>query len=188
MKTLNRTKSYAAQNPAVLRTKAYGAPLGAVRSVRKRDGSQKLGRKCETNQNKLENKPMPLLYIKRYTRKMIQAHPDWLFVFGDNLARTGYGGQAKEARDEPNAVGVATKRKPTMNADAFLCDGDYEEWSAANNPAIGRLWRHGVEGGGVIVWPLDGIGTDLARLKQSAPALCDCLEDWRLRLEEEANQ
>ncbi len=53
---------------------------------------------------------MTLLYIKKYTRAYIRAHPDWLFVFGDNMMRRGFGGQAAEARGEPNAIGIATKR------------------------------------------------------------------------------
>jgi redox-sensitive bicupin YhaK (pirin superfamily) len=41
-----------------------------------------------------------------------------LFVFGDNLRRTGFGGQAAEMRGEPNAVGIAPGYEQKHFADA----------------------------------------------------------------------
>lgn len=110
---------------------------------------------------------MALLYIKRYSRDFIQAHPDWLFVFGDNLERRGLGGQAKEARGEPNAVGIPTKRKPNNDDDAFLTDADYHEWAGIAGGDMSRI-RRAHKLGRVVVWPLDGIGTGLAKLSQDS--------------------
>ena len=125
---------------------------------------------------------MTLLYIKRYDRQLIQAHPDWLFVFGDNLERKGYAGQAKEARGEPNAVGIATKRSPSNAPQAFLYDGEFPQWEASEAPAMQRIWEvH--KNDGVIVWPLDGIGTGLAQLDETAPAIFREIEEFRLALE-----
>ncbi len=67
---------------------------------------------------------MPIIREPRITRQMVREHPDRLFVFGDNLARVGYGGQAREMRDEPNAVGIPTKKLPTMTEGAFFSDAD----------------------------------------------------------------
>ncbi len=125
---------------------------------------------------------MTLLYIKRYTRSYIRSHPDWLFVFGDNLLRYGAGGQASEARDEPNAIGIATKRKPEWRADAFFSDADYDNWLAAERLNLARLMRASKRGR-TIIWPLDGIGTDRAKLEKSAPAIWNTIEQFRLSIE-----
>jgi hypothetical protein len=42
------------------------------------------------------------------------------YVFGDNGRRIGFGGQAKEMRGEPNAIGVATEWVPTNRPNAFF--------------------------------------------------------------------
>lgn len=69
---------------------------------------------------------MSFRYVKYITRQMMRAEPTTLFVFGDNLAQVGYGGQAKEMRGEPNAVGIPTKRKPSRTApDEFFTDNVY---------------------------------------------------------------
>lgn len=67
-------------------------------------------------------------YRKFITRQMLRDEPEKLFVFGDNFGRVGFGGQAKEMRGEPNAVGVLTKRFPSMVHAAFLTDDDYDNW------------------------------------------------------------
>ncbi len=125
---------------------------------------------------------MTLLYIKRYTRPYMRAHPDWLFIFGDNMLRHGKGGQAAEARDEPNAIGIATKRKPEWGPDAFFCDADYDNWLAAERHAMARIAR-AAKRGRTIIWPLDGLGTGRARLEKSAPAIWHTLEQFRLSIE-----
>lgn len=130
---------------------------------------------------------MTLLYIKKYTRTYIQLHPDWLFVFGDNFLREGFGGQAKEARDEPNAVGIATKRKPTMEPDAFLTNDDLPRWQAEEHRALTALWDKAKQGR-TIIWPLDGIGTGLSRLEKKAPDIWDELEQFRMLIESAGTQ
>lgn len=42
-------------------------------------------------------------YIKRQDLK---SNPNTQYLFGDNLKRSGFGGQAKEMRGEPNAIGI----------------------------------------------------------------------------------
>lgn len=125
---------------------------------------------------------MTLLYIKKYTRAYIKAHPDWLFIFGDNMLRHGLAGQAAEARGEPNAIGIATKRKPSMETDAFLSDLDYENWFAAEKPTMARLMKAS-QGGRTIIWPLDGIGTGLARLEKNAPSIWADIDNLRAAIQ-----
>jgi len=50
---------------------------------------------------------MPILYQDQIKRDDLRAHPDRIYLFGDNVARQGRGGQAKEMRGEPNALGIA---------------------------------------------------------------------------------
>lgn len=105
-----------------------------------------------------------IVFQERYSRKDIQANPDVLYVFGDNEGRFGYGGQAGAARDEPNAIGVATLAAPGR----FWSEGDvYRQCRVIDKdiiPLVAHLLR-----GGVVIWPLDGIGTGLARLSTASP-------------------
>lgn len=113
---------------------------------------------------------MPIEFRKRITREMLQAEPNTLFVFGDNLQRRGFGGQAKEMRGEPNAVGLPTKRAPHMYKDAFLMDTDLETIRRVTQADLRRLLNCAALSG-TIVWPRDGIGTGLAALGANAPAI-----------------
>lgn len=100
------------------------------------------------------------------------------YLFGDNLLHVGYGGQAKEMRDEPNAIGVPTKKTPGMNPENFFTDSEF----AANAEAImGPIFEAAqrIEQGYVVVVPQDGLGTGLSQLPEKAPKtnvfLLDCL-------------
>ena len=121
---------------------------------------------------------MTLVYRRRIVRRMLRSEPQALFVFGDNFAQRGFGGQAKEMRGEPNAVGIPTKVRPSMNAEAFLQDSDLEEWRSVCAAPFDRLRRHI----GPIVWPEDGIGTGLADLPNRAPRIWAELEAFRQEL------
>jgi hypothetical protein len=111
-----------------------------------------------------------IVEVIRYTRAMIRANPKTLYVFGDNMARTGLGGQARECRGEPNAVGIPTKWRPTMDNAAFFRDSDLPKVTPRIQQAFRRLAAHLAEGG-TVVWPSDGVGTGLARLPQCAPTI-----------------
>lgn len=125
---------------------------------------------------------MPLHYEARLTRRAIGENPDTLFVFGDNLARYGMGGQAGECRGMRNAVGVPTKRLPGREPCDYFTDADFAEWQAAATPPLQRLAEH-LRAGGRVVWPADGIGTGLAQLPERAPRIWASLERARVRLE-----
>lgn len=119
-----------------------------------------------------------LEYRKFITRAMVKAEPNTLFVFGDNLARRGFGGQAREMRGEPNAVGIPTKYRPSMDEDAFFIDTEEcrREFSKATYTNYLRLTSHGYYGGH-IVWPKDGIGTRLAELEKRAPKIYKMIKE-----------
>jgi hypothetical protein len=107
---------------------------------------------------------MPLITQTLILRGDLRANPDVLYIFGDNEARCGLGGQAGEMRDEANAVGVATLKAP----------GDY--WNANDTgrqcsviDADLKRARDHLAHGGIVVFPADGIGTGIADLRRRAP-------------------
>lgn len=123
---------------------------------------------------------MPVIFqhhIKRsdLVRNHDPDHPlaNVLYVFGDNMARVGLGGQAKEMRHEPNAVGVATKYSPEE------CFGEEPAQVVAQKRVIDRdmkpLFAH-VKEGGVVIWPSRGIGTERANMEMMAPSTWDYLQ------------
>lgn len=120
-----------------------------------------------------------LEYRKYITRKQLQAEPEKLFVFGDNLIRRGYGGQAKEMRGEPNAVGIPTKKLPLMTPNAFFTDNDFNIFleNVKEHEEILRNFK------GTIVWPYYGIGTGRAILKTKAPLIYKYINNLRKSLE-----
>lgn len=120
--------------------------------------------------------------LKIITRSMLRENPDTLFVFGDNMIGKGFGGQAKEMRGEPNAVGIPTKLFPGMSEVDFFRDDNFEAAKIKIDAAFVRLFAH-ISHGGEIVWPADGIGTGLAQLPSRAPKIWKLIEENRVALE-----
>ncbi len=105
--------------------------------------------------------------LKHITPAICRANPTTIFVFGDNLKGYGKGGQAI-IRDEPNSFGIPTKREPSWAPTAFFRDRPNE--SKAVNIAIRKLVDLKNQGN-PIVFPTDGIGTGMAKMKQKSPKL-----------------
>jgi hypothetical protein len=112
---------------------------------------------------------MPVIFQKMVDREDLVRNRDLgvLYVFGDNVQRVGFGGQARAMRGEKNAVGVATKYSPRD------CFGEDPAQVEAQNRIIDEdmkpLFAH-VKTGGIVVWPADGIGTGLADLPNKSPS------------------
>jgi hypothetical protein len=106
-----------------------------------------------------------IIQQSRIYRHDLRANPHVLYVFGDNEERIGYGGQAAEMRDEHNAAGVATLKAPGV----FWTEDDTERQCTVIDADLARIIQY-LAGGGLVVWPLDGIGTGLAALEQNAPS------------------
>ena len=103
--------------------------------------------------------------IREYiTRKDIRVEKDKIFLFGDNLAGRGFGGQAKEMRGEGNAVGIPTKKLPSNSKDAFFTDKEFTANIKAIDEAFGKIPPDKT-----IVIPKAGLGTGLAGLEEKAP-------------------
>lgn len=115
---------------------------------------------------------MPLILQKRIYRTDLQNNPSVNYVFGDNLQREGVGGQAREMRGEPNAIGIATKYAPLTGDAVYFKDKDYEKLVKIIDddmePVVDLLERRCL-----VVWPEDGIGTGYARLDRYAPKLLE---------------
>lgn len=122
-----------------------------------------------------------VIIVKRYTRELITANPDILFVFGDNLARVGYGGQAAEARGCKNAVGIPTKVSPSQVITDELVYQNPSRYCVPVVEAFDTLHAH-LAKGGTVCWPKDGVGTGLAGLPTHAPLFLEGIEAHKERL------
>jgi len=110
-----------------------------------------------------------VVQMKWITRSFVREHRDHIFLFGDNLARRGFGGQAAQMRAEPNAIGIPTKKLPSNAEEAFFTDAEFEQNKAAIDRAFERLSRMSSTSEQVIVIPSDGLGTGRAQLENRAP-------------------
>lgn len=105
---------------------------------------------------------MATIHIDWITRKTVQACPDWIFLFGDNLIQKGMGGQAKECRGEPNAIGIPTKKYPNIKEDSYFTDKELELNKEILNKAFALIPPNRN-----VAIPLLGVG--LAKLPEKAP-------------------
>lgn len=107
-------------------------------------------------------------YMEHITRDYIRKNPHKIFLFGDNLQHQGFGGQAKEMRGEPNAIGIPTKKKPSMTENSFFTDDEYEENIRVIDSALMNIFIK-AERNPIVVIPKSGLGTGLAELQTRAP-------------------
>lgn len=118
---------------------------------------------------------MPLETVKRYTLELVQSRPEAWFVFGDNMAREGRGGQAAACRDQPNTIGIPTKWLPKTTPTAYLSNADFWVVQRLIFGAVVQIRAH-LLAGHTVVFPEDGIGTGLAQLEKRAPIIWDYLQ------------
>lgn len=116
-----------------------------------------------------------VLYIqKNITRQNLQSNPSLLYLFGDNEARWGFGGQAAAMRGEPNALGICSKKSPSE----FWSDDEYDVNTYIIDTDIDSVTMALISGKyHGLVMPADGIGTGLARLQEKAPKTFAYLQD-----------
>ena len=107
--------------------------------------------------------------MKWVSRSFVIEHRDHIFLFGDNLERRGFGGQAAAMRGEPNVVGIPTKKLPSNSKDAFFTDDEFEQNKAAIDQAFECLARISSAREQIIVIPANGLGTGRAQLESRAP-------------------
>ncbi|HRH41367.1 MAG TPA: hypothetical protein PKY82_06945 [Pyrinomonadaceae bacterium] len=121
--------------------------------------------KPNTNLNSNQKETSPKVEIREHiTRQDVRAEPDKIFLFGDNLAQMGFGGQAKEMRGEANSIGIPTKKAPSNDPKSFFTDHEFD----ANKKAIDEAFQK-IPPDKIIVIPKTGFGTGLAQLPLKAP-------------------
>ena len=102
--------------------------------------------------------------VDRYSIADVKANSNKIYIFGDNVIEKGKGGQAI-IRDEENAFGIPTKVLPDTTPNSYFSDNKYE----ANISQIDRAIEKIKNDGRPLVFPKDGLGTGLAKLKEKAP-------------------
>lgn len=110
-----------------------------------------------------------IVYVDWIVRATLRGAPEARFVFGDNTIRQGYGGQAREMRDEPNAIGIATKWFPGSSSGDFFSDDDLRAFEIVNDDI--DLVVAALAEGRTVYAPKAGLGTGLSELPTRAPAL-----------------
>ena len=124
---------------------------------------------------------MPLIFQDRIVSDDLHAHPDRLFLFGDNELRRGRGGQAAACRGHTNAVGVATMRAPDREDSAYWTDADYDRITTVIDHDLAPAFDH-IRLGGTVVCPSAGLGTGRAELPSRAPRVFAYLRQSIIRL------
>jgi hypothetical protein len=120
-------------------------------------------------------------------RSNLKANPASLYLFGDNDVRKGLGGQAKEMRGEPNAIGISTKKLPARGEEAYKSDAELEENKKIITEDINKAiaeWNTGKYN--KLVIPQMGVG--LAELPTRAPETYKFLQQELKRLENHVAQ
>lgn len=108
--------------------------------------------------------------INYITREFIRRNPDCYFIFGDNLKGTGFGGQAKECRGEPNTIGIPTKKRPSTELTAYFSDSDFESVVRILDD-IFNVIETLLQENKTVYYPSNGIGTGLAKLPTVSPKI-----------------
>lgn len=110
-----------------------------------------------------------------YNQGLVRRYRSTQFVFGDNLHRNGYGGQAI-IRDAPNARGIATKRSCAEAMTGTPADFEAVIRDIRNVEAV-------INSGAMVLFPIlkngnSSLGCGLADLPRIAPHLYGMINDW----------
>jgi len=113
---------------------------------------------------------------EQLTPKLLQENPNKIYLFGDNLEGKGKKGQAI-IRDEPNAYGIPTKKKPSMDDDAFFTDDEFAENIKIIDKAFEKLPKDKVIVVPANPFEVTTLGTGSAQLQQRAPRTFEYLQN-----------
>lgn len=110
-----------------------------------------------------------ILTGRRFSIEQCRVNFDTLFVFGDNLDRVGAAGQAI-IRNQVNAIGVATKKKPGSLPEDYFTDTEYEENCKIIDEEIEKIKAYAEEKEyKAICFPWMGLGTGLSSMQTKCP-------------------
>jgi hypothetical protein len=107
------------------------------------------------------------IFKNNWSVKNVSDNPNKIFVFGDNNARVGKGGQAI-IRYLPNTVGIRTKKGPNNKSMSFYTDTEFEQ-NCKNILDDILTIKSKMLSGKTIVLSSGGYGTGLANLSETAP-------------------
>lgn len=117
---------------------------------------------------------MEIKSIEFYTRDLVRANPASLFLFGDNLARWGTGGQAI-IRGLKNTHGIATKKHPSYHSNSFFTDNEYEQnCEIIKNDIDSIPWQYF----NVLCFPTNGFGTGMSAMPEKCPKTFNFLNEY----------
>lgn len=119
----------------------------------------------------------PIIMHEYYTPQMCKDNPSLLFVYGDNLLRTGKAGQAC-IRDEPNTYGIATKVRPSTTSSSYFSDFNkaHAFRMVHDIHKLHALLRSPHHTYTHVVFPAAGLGTGLSQLPARAPRTYELLK------------
>jgi len=127
------------------------------------------------NRERVINKMKVEIQEEWFSVAQCKANKNKLYVFGDNLIRAGKGGQAT-IRDAQNSFGIATKRLPTMQHNAFFRDRD-DEFIAVMQDILNLQNELDSSKYDTVVFPKDGLGTGLSRMPETSPKIFKEMND-----------
>lgn len=109
-----------------------------------------------------------IIYKGFWNRDTPGQFKDYIFLYGDNDAHFGEGGQVI-IRKSKNAMGIPTKKYPNNDESSFYTDEEYEENVKKINNAFSRVWQKLSSGKwkGIVV-PENGFGNGLSQLPSRA--------------------
>ena len=118
-----------------------------------------------------------VLFKRFWTAEDTQEYPRALFIFGDNNLGYGVGGQAVIRRC-PNALGIPTKKLPSLAENAFYTDVELADNKTHIMQAVERI-KKALQSGkyDTLIFPKDGLGTGLAELSKRAPKTNEFLQE-----------
>lgn len=127
---------------------------------------------------------LKILVTKKFSVDICKKNSKVLFIYGDNQIHEGNGGTAA-IRGERNAIGISSKKLPSMLEGAFYTDDEYDENIKFFEKDLERIKAYALEiEADSLCFPFYGIGTGFALLPLKAPRtffyLCTRLyEEWK---------
>lgn len=106
-------------------------------------------------------------YTSTLNTNECENNPDKIYVYGDNLISEGEVGQAV-IRNCKNSFGIPTKRIPSMLEEGFFSDMKDEEEAVLKS--LRELYKIATTGK-IIVFPIMGVGTGLAKMEEKSPKI-----------------
>ena len=110
------------------------------------------------------------------TRKFIQEHSDWIFLYGADYFRKGALGQMWHCHGEPNAYPLTTCHKLCPSSSSKYWNDSWELGWEALQKDMDMIVYHPVNG--KLVIPLRKIGEGASRMIDMAPKMYKFMKDF----------